>query len=556
MPLVLLILTAALAGDIRSGPEVVSPRGVVVSGSPEASQIGCQVLERGGNAVDAAVATAFALAVSLPEAGNIGGGGFMLVAPPGEEPTCFEYRETAPAAAAPDMFEPQESADTHRAVGVPGTVAGLALAHGRFGRLPWKELVEPAAQLAECGFRVPPRMAADLTAVARQAGSGSELARVYGPPTGAGWQAGDRLRLPDLARTLRRIAAQGPQEFYQGETAQRLVAEMQAGGGLITAEDLASYRAHERRPVHGTFRGYDVYGPPPPSSGGVCLVQALHVLEALDLRRRAAGSADALHLTIEALRRAFCDRARWLGDPDFVEIPGHLTSKQYAAQLAASIDPTRATPSDALAPELLDQPAGDSTTHFSVIDAAGMAVANTYTLEQAYGAKIVVRGAGFLLNNEMGDFNWRPGSTDRHGRIGTPPNVIAPGKRMLSSQTPVIVRREGQPVLVTGSPGGRTIISTVLCVVLARLEFQQNLPEAVAGPRLHHGWFPDVVRFEAGRDPRFRQVVAELRRRGHAVDDASGPQGEAHSIAVDPSSGSRHAVADPRGEGGASGQRP
>lgn len=548
-------VSRGMCGEVP--PVVEGQKGMVVSASRAASEIGCDVLKQGGNAVDAAVATALALAVTWPEAGNIGGGGFMLVYPGGgAAPVVIDYRETAPAAATVDMFAPDESQYTHRAVGVPGTVAGLALAQRKFGRLKWPDLVVPAIRLAEESFPLSRELASSLNELTAESSRDSELRRVFGKPSDtpdAQWQPGDRLRQPDLARTLRRLANLGPDDFYRGETAALLVREMELGQGLITADDLAAYEARVREPIHCTFRGYDVFAPPPPSSGGICLIQMLNVLELLDLRSHPRFSADALHLQIEAIRRAYCDRARYLGDSDFTEIPAHLTSREYAAELARGVSRDRATPSAELAPELLAAEESSSTTHFSVVDGQGMAVANTYTLEQSYGARIVVRGAGFLLNNEMGDFNWRPGVTNHRGTIGTPPNRIAPGKRMLSSMTPTIVARDGRAVLVTGSPGGRTIINTVLSVLVQRLEYEQPLAEAVAAPRLHHAWFPDEVRFEGRLDPRYTDAMADLQRRGHRVAPDADRQGDAHSIEIEAKTGMLRGVADPRREGAAVG---
>ena len=553
--LVLLALIAAMTILTHRLPEggrdATGEQGMVVSVSRPATLVGLGILRQGGNAVDAAVATAFALAVTFPEAGNIGGGGFMMVAPPDSEPVCIEYRETAPAAATPTMYAPEETQLGHRAVGVPGTVRGLALAHARFGSLPWRTLVEPAVLLAREGFVVDGRLARSLNRLLDTAGEFRELVRVFGKPGGRRWRAGDRLVQPDLARTLTLIAAEGPDAFYRGAIAQQIVAEMQAGGGLVALADLAAYDAQERTPIHGTFRGYDVYGPPPPSSGGIVLVEMLNILSACEVDWRNRWSPDVVHAIIEAMRRAYCDRARYLGDPDFVSIPDQLVSSDYARRLAAGIDRARATPSESLAPEIALAPDSPSTTHFSIIDDDGLAVSNTYTLEQSYGSRVVVRGAGFLLNNEMGDFNTRPGVTDRQGGIGTEPNLIAPGKRMLSAQTPVIVMKDRQPVLVTGSPGGRTIPNTVLQVVLGMLACEQDLRAASDDPRLHHQWFPDRVKFEGARQRRFAPLVAALRARGHDVVDDDDRQGDAHSIFV--RDGVYYGVADRRISGFAAG---
>ena len=527
---------------------------MVVSVSRPASEVGAAVLARGGNAVDAAVATAFALAVTWPEAGNLGGGGFMLVQPaPGKgDAVMIDYRETAPAAATEAMFA-KGRGSPYGLVGTPGTVRGLGLAHKRFGKLPWKDVVLPAVKLAEDGFPVNGPLAASLNSVLRRSPDNAELQRVYGKDGGKGtWQAGDRLVQPDLARTLRRLAEEGADAFYRGPLADLLVAEMKAGGGLITKDDLANYRAKERLPLRGTFRGYEIIAPPPPSSGGVCLLEMLHMLDTYDLKKQGRWSPETLHLLIEAQRRAYRDRARWLGDPDFTPLPKQLLDKEYAQKLVLGIDPKKATPSADLAGDIPLAGEGQQTTHFSILDGDGMAVSNTYTLENAFGGRIVVRGAGYLLNDEMGDFNPKPGVTDRTGRIGTPPNLVAPGKRMLSSMTPVIVRRDGKVVLVTGSPGGRTIINTVLCVVLNVLEFDMPLRAAVDAPRLHHQWFPDVVHLEAGLVKEHPEAVESLRKMGHQIPRPT-QQGDAHSIFVESVTGNILGEADRRRDGWAVG---
>jgi gamma-glutamyltranspeptidase/glutathione hydrolase len=527
-------------------------QGMVVSVSAPASEVGRDILQKGGNAVDAAVATAFALAVTYPQAGNIGGGGFMVIYPGGKtEPVVIDYRETAPAAATKTMFGKDESRWGCKVVGVPGTVRGLALAHQRFGKLPWKDLVQPAIQLAEKGFRVDANLAGSLNTLVADTSYNPELRRVLGKDGGqARWSEGDLLVLSDLARTLSLIADGGPDAFYKGDLAEHIAAEVQAGGGLITKADLASYEAKVRAPVHGTYRGYDVYAPPPPSSGGVCLVEMLNILENFDLRKQGRWSPETLHLLIETMRRAYCDRARFLGDADFVKVPEKLTTKEYARTLAQSIDLNKATPSEALAADDIPlSTEGESTTHFSVIDKAGMAVSNTYTLENSYGSRVMVKGAGFLLNNEMTDFNVRPGVTDKQGSIGTEANQIAPGKRMLSSQTPTIVARDGKAVLITGSPGSRTIINTVLCVVVNVLDFDMDLRAAVDAPRLHHQWFPDQVRFEG--TGQFPEAVEALRKLGHIVSGTR--QGDAHSIWVDPKTGVYFGAEDRRISGKAAG---
>ncbi|HQU46932.1 MAG TPA: gamma-glutamyltransferase [Pirellulales bacterium] len=544
------------AADEQSSETVTSDRSLVVSDSAPASDVGAAILAQGGNAVDAAVATALALAVTLPEAGNLGGGGFMLICPgDGREPVCIDYRETAPAKATPDMFSLEESRLGHKVVGVPGTLRGLELAHRRFGKLPWQTLVGPAVRLAEEGFTLGPRLANDLNKLLKSSAEFAELRRVFGKQGGADeWTADDRLVQPELAATLRRLAGQGPSAFYEGRIAEQIVAEMESGGGLIARADLAAYQAKERRPVRGGYRGYEILGAPPPSSGGMATIEALEILEPFELRQYDRASSRAQHLIVEALRRAFCDRARWLGDPDFVEVPANLITKEHARQRGSDIDLAHATPSARLAPEIELAAEGGDTTHFSVIDADGMAVANTYTLEHSYGSRVVVRGAGFLLNNEMTDFNWQPGRTDRRGHIGTPPNTIAPGKRMLSSQSPTIVLRDGRPVLITGSPGGRTIISTVVCLLVNTLEYEMDLRQAVDAPRLHHGWFPDVVLLEGADNPAAAPLLIELAELGHRVERKPHRQGSANSIRIDLASGRRCGVADRRRGGKATGQ--
>src|SRR5262245_50221780 len=540
--ILVVLLLCAIPAEAKGPPR---RRGVVVAVSPPGADAGRDVMRKGGNAVDAAVATALAMAVTYPSAGNLGGGGFMVIHPAGGKSpvVVIDYRETAPAAATRTMFRKGDSWYGHKAVGVPGTVAGLYLAHRKYGKLAWKDLVAPAIKLAEEGFPVDAQLAGSLNWIVGSTQVTPELRRVFGKKGGAeDWEAGDRLVQKDLAKTLKAIAAKGPDGLYKGEVAALIVKEMKAGGGLITARDLEGYRAKVRRPVHGTYRGHDVYAPPPPSSGGICLIQMLNVLETFDLRKHGRYSAKTLHLMAETMRRAYCDRAKYLGDGDFVKIPAHLTSKEYAKKVARSIDLTRATRSEALAKEVPLRGEGDSTTHFSVIDHDGMAVSNTYTLERSYGSRIVVRGAGFLLNNEMIDFNWFPGQTTRDGGIGTEANTVFPGKRMLSSQTPTVVARDRKVVLITGSPGRRSIINTVLGVLVNVIDFGMDAQAAVDAPRLHHQWFPDEVYFE-GMDAH-AAAVARLRAMGHKV--APTWQGDAHTIWVHPRSGAYIGAADGR----------
>jgi gamma-glutamyltranspeptidase/glutathione hydrolase len=537
-----------------SDPGVVSRDGLVVCTSAPGCDAGASVLARGGNAVDAAVATAFALAVTHPAAGNIGGGGFMIVRTPSGKLAAFDYREMAPLRATRTMFldgngniDPNLTRSGYLAPGVPGTVRGLALAHKRFGSLSWKELVMPAVELAEQGFTVSASLASSLNGqLEREMARFPASVAAYGKRGGGQWAEGDRLVLPDLARTLRAIAIDGPDAFYKGWVADRIAEDMTANGGLIGKEDLAAYKAKERKPLRGKYRGYEIISMPPPSSGGVALIEMLNILETIDLKSKGFLTAPAIHFQIEAMRRAYLDRARHLGDPDFSRIPvSRLTSKSHAKAVAASIDGLRASSSKELGQDILSTTAtteSDETTHFSVLDRRGMAVVSTYTLEGSYGSRVVVKGAGFLLNNEMGDFNKKPGYTDAEGNIGTEPNLIKPQKRMLSSMTPTMVLRDRKVVLLTGSPGGRTIINTVLSVVLAVTEYGKTGREAVDAPRLHHQWMPDRVTIEEGGAS--EDLLAALRAMGHEVR-AQGRQGDAHTIWIAPD-GTPHGINDRR----------
>jgi gamma-glutamyltranspeptidase/glutathione hydrolase len=522
-------------GEAAAAP-VKTRNGMVVSANAIASQVGAAMLEGGGSAVDAAVATAFALAVVHPAAGNIGGGGFLLYRPARGEPVVYDFRETAPAAATPTMFLKDGRYDEARhhesplAVGVPGSVAGLHLAWQDGGRLPWERLLEPAVALAREGFMVSAGLASSLRKVLpRMAPYPASVAQFS--RDGAPYELGDLLQQPDLAKTLERIAKKGPSGFYEGDVAGLVEKEMRARGGLVTRKDLESYRAKRRAPLRGSYRGYEVLAAPPPTSGGIVLLEMLNVLEGYDLGAMGFGSADYVHHLAEAMRRAFADRARYLGDPDFVaELPvAWLTSKGYAATLRSTIREDRASVSS---PTTFQWPVeSEETTHVSVVDADGGAVSLTTTIEESYGSKIVVPGAGFLLNDEMGDFNAGPGLTDASGLIGTEPNLAAPGKRMLSSMAPTILARDGRLFLVVGSPGGRTIPNTVLQVILNVVDFGMNVQEAIDAPRVHHQWLPDVIRFERwGLSPDTRALLAA---RGHHLEEVES-QGVAEGIVVDP----------------------
>ena len=508
--------------------------------------------------MDAAVATAFALAVTHPFAGNIGGGGFMIVRTPDGKTAAFDYREVAPGKATPDMYLGADgninrslTATGYLAPGVPGTVRGMELAHKRFGKLAWKDVVEPAADLAEQGWVMAPSLVRSLNGQL-QPDKGAmrpypASVAAYGRPDDKPWTDGDRIVLPDLAKSLRAIATDGPDAFYTGWIADLIAEDMAANGGLITKADLAAYKAKERTPVTGKFLGYDLISMPPPSSGGTALIETLNVLEAAGIQKKPRGSPEALHLVAEAMRRAYLDRARFLGDPDFVEVPvARLTSKSHARTLARSIDRKRATSSVELGKDIVtvtQAPEPEETTHFSVADKDGMVVANTYTLEGGYGSHVVIKGTGILLNNEMGDFNRKPGTTNLTGDIGTAPNLIAPGKRMLSNMTPTIVVRNGKPVLVTGSPGGRTIPNTVVNIVLNVTAWKLTGREAIDAPRTHHQWLPDRLQIEG--DGASEATVAALEALGHEIR-MQGQQGSAQSIWFHPITGTAFGVADKR----------
>lgn len=515
---------------------VQSKEGIVVSDTPLASEIGTDVLMAGGNAVDSAIAVAFALAVTWPEAGNIGGGGFMMIAPPDAEVQCIEYREKAPLRASEDMFVGKTNYSPMLTVGVPGTVAGLKLAHERYGSLPWQRLIEPSIKLAEDGFKVDAWLAQSTNEGIDLPSDPAyeEIKRVYAPPNGSQWREGDTMRLPDLARTLKAIAESDGKAFYQGDLAQSIEDAMRKFGGIIDKQDLLAYSAVMREPVRGSYKGFDIYGAPLPSSGGICTVLALNMLETLELDKSNRSSTN-IHLLTEALRRTFWQRAEYLGDSDFVSIPPELTSKAYAKALASTIDPKHATPSAELASHKALTTEGNNTTHFSVIDRNGFSVSNTYTLESAWGANVIVPNTGIILNDEMNDFNKQPGVSDERGKIGTAANLIKPGKRMLSSQAPTIVKKDGKVVIVTGSPGGRTIISTVVQVLLNRCEFQLSPQACIGGARIHHQWYPDKLNLEKTDDEDFSKMVTELESMGHKCSWENYQQGTANSIFIESS---------------------
>jgi gamma-glutamyltranspeptidase/glutathione hydrolase len=555
-----LVLTAFVLSSLTmhagSAP-IRAKRGLVITQSDIASQVGFQVISDGGNAIDAAVATALAMAVTHPTAGNIGGGGFLVFRSAAGEATTFDFREAAPAGSSPEMwlvngkYDTQLHHNSHRAVGVPGTVAGLHLAWKTLGSKPWKDLVTPAVKLARDGFELSDALARSLERTLPQFKKyPASLAQFS--KNGTPYQAGEIFKQPDLGRTLQRIADQGPAGFYEGETAALLEKEMKANGGLITREDLKNYQAKQRAPIKGTYRGHEIIGMAPPSSGGISVQLMLNILEAFDLKANGAGSAQNIHLMAESMRRAFAERAQHLGDPDFVKsMPiDRLLSKDYAAQLRKTINPSQASKSSPTSFSWTSE--SQETTHLSIVDAQRNAVSLTYTLEAGYGSKIVVPGAGFLLNNEMGDFNAGPGLTNETGLIGTEPNLARPGKRMLSSMSPTIIAKDGKLFMVTGTPGGRTIINTVLGTILNVIDHGMNAQEAVDAGRIHHQWLPDRINYEdIGFSP---DTIALLKKMGHTVQQG-GNQGACQVIVVNQQDGWLEGGLDRRAaDGGAAGK--
>lgn len=531
--------------------------GMVSSTDRVASEIGAEMLRRGGNAFDAAVAVHFALAVVNPEAGNIGGGGFLVATLPGGERVALDFREKAPLAAHADMFLDDEGNVTrasvvgHLASGVPGSIGGMWEAHRRYGALPWADVVEPAVNLAD-GIVMHERLASSLRSNAPRLRQFPATAAAF-LPDGSPPRVGDRFRQPDLRETLRRIGRDGRDGFYRGTTADLIVAEMGRGGGLITHRDLADYEPAWRDAVEVAYRGYRVVSMPPSSSGGATLGLILNILEGYDLASAGFLSRDHVHLFAEAARRAFADRNVYLADPDFVDVPlAEMVSERYAAERRREIRRDRATPSVSTEPGLGPGPGeAEHTTHYSVIDAHGNAVAVTTTINSLYGSRVTVAGAGFLLNNEMDDFTALPGVPNQFGLVQGAANAIEPGKRMLSAMTPTIVLdAAGRPRLLVGSPGGPTIISTVAQIISNVVDFGMTLPEAVAAPRLHHQHLPDVLRYE--RDGLRAEVVEALGAMGHDVEARPGYQGDVTAIVVEPD-GSFLGVADPRRGGAAVG---
>ncbi|HTT46511.1 MAG TPA: gamma-glutamyltransferase [Pseudolabrys sp.] len=524
------------APAIAPATAILAHNGMVVAQEQRAARIGVEILDRGGNAVDAAVAVGFALAVTYPRAGNLGGGGFMVIHLAKGVDTTIDYRETAPAAATPTMFldakgnpDAQKSRDSGLAVGVPGTVAGLAMAHRKYGsgRLSLADLIAPAIRLAQQGFPVEDDTADTLPRAKERLARWPSSAGIF-LNGGEAPHEGDRLLQFDLADTLSAIAQEGPRAFYEGRVAEEIAAAVRGAGGIMTVDDLKNYRAVERPPVRGSYRGYDIVSMPPPSAGGVALIEMLNILEGYDLGHLAR--AEALHDEIEAMKRAYADRAVYMGDPDSVKMPlAALISKRYAATLRAGIT-GKATPAADIRPGKPGDTEGKNTTHFSVIDRDGNAVSNTTTLNFSYGLGLVADGTGVLLNNELDDFTAKPGTANAYGLVGFAANLPGPGKRPLSSMTPTIVLKDGKPVLITGSPGGSRIITAVLQVITNVLDFHMPIDKAVSAPRLHNQWEPDLTYVEPGFPP---AMLEALKARGHTIVPTE-PHTSANSIQVIP----------------------
>jgi len=535
---------------------VYGTAGMVAAQERVAAAVGAKILADGGNAVDAAVAVGFSMAVTLPRAGNIGGGGFMLAYDANSgDTTAIDYREMAPPAATRDMFldengdaDPEVSRYSHKAAGVPGTVAGLFLAHQRFGRLPWKQLVEPAVKLARDGIVVSHDMATLLQARKERMCADEATCGYFYKANGESYAFGERLVQSDLAATLQLIADNGPDVFYRGRIADMIVAEMEAGGGLVDKAGLAAYKPIVREPLRGSYRGYDIVSMPPPSSGGVHVIQMLNVLERFPVSELGVGSADGVHLLAETMRLAFADRSKHLGDPAYYEVPvDWITSDDYAAQLARGIDLNKARPSSDVLPGVAPPFESHDTTHFSIMDADGNVVSNTYTLNLTYGSAISVSGAGFLLNNEMDDFVSKPGVPNAFGLLGAKANEVESGKRPLSSMTPTIVFAGGEPWFAAGSPGGSYIITSVLQTIVNVIDHGMNIADAVNQPRMHHQWYPDKLLLESGFSP---DTVRLLEDRGHVVLSSHSPIGSVQAVAW--KDGVYRGAADPRRQNAAS----
>ena len=528
---------------------IVAENGMVVAQESRAANVGLAILKQGGNAIDAAVAVGFSLAVTLPKAGNIGGGGFMMVyLQQQQKVVAIDYREMAPLAAHRDMYldaegevDKQRSRYTHRAAGIPGTVAGLLMVLEKYGTMRRQQVLAPAIKLAREGFILSPAMADEIASRRQQLSRSNAGRAMFFKANGDAYQAGERFYQKDLAWSLEQISQYGSDAFYRGEVAARLVADAKKNDGLWTLQDFADYQAVQRQPIHGRYRGIDVYSMPPPSSGGIHLVQMLNTLENFDLSKLGHNSADYLQLLTESMKYAYADRSVYLGDPDFTDIPkAKLTSKAYGQILAQQIDIDQAKPSTAIKPGANLPYESHDTTHFSVADKAGNMVSNTYTINFSYGSGIVAEGTGILLNNEMDDFSAKPGTPNAYGLLGGEANAIAPRKRPLSSMTPTLLLKDGRPYIATGSPGGSRIINVVLQIILNTVDFKMNIADAASRPRIHHQWFPDVIQYEQGMSP---DTLHLLKSKGQSLKQST-VLGNTQSIMV--VDGRYEGAADPR----------
>jgi gamma-glutamyltranspeptidase/glutathione hydrolase len=549
---ILAFVLIAAALPVWAAQPVRARHGMVVTRERHATEAGLQTLKSGGNAIDAAVTVGLALAVTHPSAGNIGGGGFMLIRLADGRTTFIDFRERAPQSASHDMYLGPDGKPTrdsvlgYRAAGIPGTVRGLEFANKKYGKKVWAELVHPAVELAAKGFPVSYGLAQSLRGQ-REFENFPESKRIF-QRGGKYYEAGEILVQPELARTLERIEKQGAKDFYEGETAQLLAKDMSAHGGLITVADLKSYQVHERATLTGSYKGYTILTAPPPSSGGIGILQMLGMLETSGYEKGGAGSASVVHYMTEAMRRYFADRSEHLGDSDFYKVPtAALLDPKYIAKRRASIDPVRATPSAEIKPASFTGKESNETTHYTIADGDGNIVCVTYTLNGGFGSKVTATGLGFLLNNEMDDFAAKPGVPNMYGLIQGEANSIAPGKTPLSAMTPTIVLKDGKPVLALGSPGGPTIINSVLEVIVNVLDFGMNVQDAVNWPRFHHQWMPDDLRMEPGYSP---DTIALLEQRGYTVRRVNA-QGEV--AAIHWNNGWLEGAPDPRTEATAEG---
>ena len=555
--LAIAVVVAAYPSLAASRAPVRAKHGMVVSVSEIASKVGVDILKRGGNAVDASVAVGLALAVVWPSAGNLGGGGFMVIRLANGKSTVIDYREMGPAAAHRNVYldssgkyVPESSTFGHKAAGVPGSVAGMAMALEKYGTLKWADVAEPARKLAAEGFPVWYQLETSLKGTARDLSRYPETKRIF-LRDGKFYETGEIFRQPELASTLDRLIKSGPKEFYLGRTAE-LIAESMKKYGWITMEDLKNYRAIERETLKGMYRGHEIITMPPPSSGGIALIEMLNILEHFNLKELGFGSSASTHLKVEAMRRAFADRAQYLGDADFVKVPiAGLISRKYADQLASTIDRTKASTSQQVTYGNPIPYESEETTHYTVVDKDGNAVATTTTINDGFGNKITVEGAGFLLNNEMDDFAAKPGSPNAYGLIQGEANAVAARKRPLSAMTPTIVLKDGKLLFVVGSPGGPTIINTVMQVITNVVDYGMTIQQAVDAPRVHHQWMPDQIVYEPMG--LVMDVTNTLRTMGHTLTDRPRHMGDAHAVMIEEKTGIRLGAADPRLNGKAVG---